>query len=88
MGTVLRLVMEDAGEKGMDREVTSLDPMIESAVDCHVVAVGLERLEQLRGLVALALGFGKEVLELVTEKVADGDEAARSHAGSLRGLDR
>ena len=88
IGTILRLGMQHAGKKGMHREVSALDPVVETAVDGQVFAVGGERLEQRRQLVALTRPLGEEGLLLKAEEIPHRHKTPSSHARTLRRGDR
>ena len=67
----------------MHREVAAFDPVIETAVNRHVLAVFPQRLEQRGLLVRGARGFREEVLHLVAQQISDRDETPGSRARPL-----
>ena len=80
---VLRFRIEDAREERMHREVTALDPVVESAVNRQVLTHIPERFEQRGLLVGRAGRFGKELLYLIAEQIPHRDETPSAGPGTL-----
>ena len=67
----------------MHREMTALNPMVESAVNRQVLTHIPERFEQRGLLVGRAGRFGKELLYLITEQIPHRDETPRADPSTL-----
>jgi len=65
--------------------VSTLDPMVEPAVDRHMIPIVGQRLEQGRGLVSLANRFRKKRFRLKSKEIADCHKPGSANARSTRG---
>ena len=82
VGAMLRLVMQDTGQEGMNRKVTATDSVVETSVHCDLVPHILQRLEQRRCLKVLSFCLWKKLVLLKTEQVSDRDESSCADASA------